>query len=205
MMNRLPKLTFKHLILLIILFILPNAIIAWDMKETWEDVKTGVKEGSQKIQEGVKKGTEKAEESAKYLMEKKVPEWKQDLADGVEQSRQKLREINEKIQAILPEFDTSGQGCGSGLTTQIVTDNWGMFDFTKACEQHDACYEQCNVTQKSCDDAFFTNLLKACPAKEEQWAKYEVCKELAIVYWFSVSKAGHSAFEKSQDSACQDK
>jgi hypothetical protein len=137
--------------------------------------------------EGVEKGIDD--------LEAKIPEWIQNMEDGLqkggEQVGQVLRQIDEKI-------DRSGKGCGSGLTTKIVKDNWLMFDFSSACEAHDQCYERCNSSRKACDTDFFTQLQQACPSQEEERVKYQICNEIAKLYWYTVSKTGNSAWTKAQ-------
>ncbi|RKZ49306.1 MAG: hypothetical protein DRR16_33640 [Candidatus Parabeggiatoa sp. nov. 3] len=154
----------------------------------------GVEKGIDKLEQGFKQGMEGVEKGIDDL-EAKIPEWIQNVEDGLQKGGEKigqvLRQIDEKI-------DRSGKGCGSGLTTKIVKDNWLMFDFTSACETHDQCYERCNSSRKACDTDFFTQLQQACPSQEEERVKYQICSEITKLYWYTVSKTGNSAWTKAQ-------
>jgi hypothetical protein len=204
-MTTLQKLNLVIIISFLLVF--PNSSMAWNWKNVekgWKNVVEETEKGSQNLVKGVKKGYENvAEEVEKGIekLEKKVPEWVQDLEKGLEAGGEKIEKIIQKIDL---NFDKSGQGCGSGLSTQIVTDQWGIFDFTLACQLHDKCYCQRDVTQKSCDNDFLTNLQQACPSKESDPISYQICGVLAKVYWYSVSEAGQSAWKEAQKNVkCQ--
>jgi len=202
----------KHNLVMIValLLVFSNTVMAWDWKETWDDVKQEVKEGGEKLEAGVKKGAEQLESGVKKgleevekgidQLEEQIPEWWQDLEDGLETGSDKIAEM---LRTIDQNIDTSGQGCGTGLTTQIILDDWGLFDFTSACQAHDKCYEQCNATRVSCDNDFLTNLRKACPSKKTERVKYQTCWEMTKLYWYTVSKAGKSVWKQAQAKNCR--
>jgi hypothetical protein len=202
-MTTLKKLNLVMIVAILLVY--SSVTMAWNWKETWEDLKQEVKEGGEKLEVGVKKGAEQLEASVKKGieevekgiedLEEKIPEWMQDLEDGLEKGGDKIGEMLRKID---PNIDTSEQGCGTGLTTQIVIDDWGLFDFTSACQVHDKCYEQCNATRNSCDNGFLTNLRKACPSKETERVTYQICRDIAKLYWYTVSKNGQSIWKQAQ-------
>ncbi|RKZ87975.1 MAG: hypothetical protein DRR19_13060 [Candidatus Parabeggiatoa sp. nov. 1] len=195
--------------IVVILLVFSSTVMAWSWKETWEEVKQEVKEGGEKLEASVKKGAEQLEAGVKKGieevengiedLEEKIPEWMQDLEDGLEKGGDKIGEMLRKT--IDQNIDTSGQGCGTGLTTQIVIDDWGLFDFTSACQVHDKCYEQCNATRNYCDNDFLILLRKACPSKETDRVKYQICRDIAKLYWYTVSKNGQSVWKQAQSKA----
>ncbi len=206
-----------------ILFVFSSATMAWSWTTSWEEVKQDVKASGEKLEAGVKQAGEKLEQGFKQgikgvengideleqgfkqgmegvekgidNLEAKIPVWVQNVEDGLQKGGEKignvLRQIDEKI-------DRSGKGCGSGLTTKIVKDNWLMFDFTSACETHDQCYGLCNGSRKACDTDFFTHLQQACPSQKTERVQYQICSEIAKLYWYTVSKTGDSAWKKAQ-------
>jgi hypothetical protein len=225
MMTTLKKLNLVMLVAILLVF--SSATMAWNWTETWEELKQDIKEGSEELEAGVKKGCDKLEKGVKNGIDKlekglkkggeklekgikkgieeldngienlqrKLPEWKQDLEDGLEKGSNKIRKLLRKLD---PNLDTSGQGCGTGLTTQIVIDNWNLFDFSSACQAHDNCYSTCNTTRNACDNDFLTLLQKTCPSKKAARVKYQLCRAIAKVYWYTVSETGQSAWEKAQ-------
>ncbi len=178
------------------------------IKKGIEKLEKGLKKGGDKLEKGIKKGIEELDNGIEELqtiipewmqdleeLETKIPEWMHELEDGLEKGSDKIRELLRKID---PNIDTSGQGCGTGLTTQIVIDNWSLFDFSSACQAHDNCYSTCNATRNACDNEFLTLLQKTCPSKKAARVKYQMCRAIAKMYWYTVSETGQSAWEQAQ-------
>ena len=53
-------------------------------------------------------------------------------------------------------------GCGSGSTAGIVPDKIGSVDFAWACNNHDACYGDCDREKKWCDLELQSDMRVAC-------------------------------------------
>jgi TolA-binding protein len=212
--------TFQTVIITLTLpLVFSSSTMAW----TWEEVKqeieasgqkleSSVKQAGEKLEQGVKqsldgleKGIDKLEHGVKQSLngvekgiqnfQTKIPQWVQNMENGFQKGK---AQIGDLLRQLDNKIDRSGKGCGSGLSTQIIKDNWLLFDFTSACEAHDQCYEQCNRHRKTCDNDFFTHLQQACPTQQEKPVQYHMCQEIAKLYWYTVSKTGESAWKKAQ-------
>ncbi len=97
-------------------------------------------------------------------------------------------------------------GCGSGPFGWLVPNTFGRADFKPACDAHDFCYEQCNVPQEVCDQAFLNDLLAACAAAYADDARnLRRCNRRAELYHRVVSRSrrGRIAYEDAQKKGCQ--
>jgi hypothetical protein len=67
----------------------------------------------------------------------------------------------------------------------------GIFDFTDACEQHDACYAE-GVDRLACDLAFRQDLIAACTAQHPDAfdARRYACFGFAELYFIGVRLVG---------------
>jgi Group XII secretory phospholipase A2 precursor (PLA2G12) len=106
----------------------------------------------------------------------------------------------------IPDFD----GCGSSKTSPIlypVTPNsWGLADFEPCCNNHDICYDTCNNVKSDCDGTFIGCLSDAClvylPLVEIAPELFASCVAVADVYYLAVAFRGNTAFDASQEGAC---
>jgi hypothetical protein len=72
----------------------------------------------------------------------------------------------------------------------------GLFDFTGACANHDACYSSGEKTKAECDSAFLQDMTAACVAQHPSAldpARY-VCLTFAQLYYLGVLLFGQFFF-----------
>jgi len=90
------------------------------------------------------------------------------------------------------------QGCGpDGSTGLLIPDcPFGLVCFKFACDRHDLCYVECDVTRDVCDDVFADDLLALCVADYAAGdPRLDECLTLAFVYWQAVVRFGGSFFD----------
>lgn len=92
--------------------------------------------------------------------------------------------------------DPFGLACGSGWNDVIFPDKAPGFDFTKPCQNHDNCYDNCANSKKSCDDTFCKELKNECK-KAPWWAKAD-CYSSSKTFCLGVKALGGSAYENAQ-------
>jgi hypothetical protein len=72
----------------------------------------------------------------------------------------------------------------------------GVFDFTQACEAHDACYatfggpDGTEAARRSCDQAFLDAMLGSCQTS----ARVRICEGVAKTYFLGVRLFGWLTF-----------
>ena len=90
---------------------------------------------------------------------------------------------------LLAQFDDGGACTGVPDTLP------GIFDFTAACEQHDACY-RAGVNRLACDQAFREDLLASCRAQHPDVfdPRRYLCFGFAELYYAGVRAFGGFAF-----------
>jgi hypothetical protein len=106
----------------------------------------------------------------------------------------------------VPKFD----GCGSSTTSPglypYIPNSYGLASFLTCCNNHDVCYDTCNTTKTNCDGSFLGCLTSACtvylPLVEIAPELYASCLAVADVYYGAVAFFGTSAFDGSQQGAC---
>jgi len=101
--------------------------------------------------------------------------------------------------------DPMGLACGSGWNDLIVPDGDPLFgwryDFTPACQQHDACYGKCGADKTECDKQFYTAMQNICKSQSPG----ADCYTQAGIYYLSVKLLGGPAFNAAQQKCCKDK
>ncbi|MEQ8280835.1 MAG: RHS repeat-associated core domain-containing protein [Deltaproteobacteria bacterium] len=96
--------------------------------------------------------------------------------------------------------DPSGLVCGSGVTDCWVPDYPFGFDFTKACEAHDACYGTLGASRVGCDLRMFADVVTtAC--LEQSPADMAGCVATAQAYFGAVRLFGALPFRWAQEEA----
>jgi hypothetical protein len=82
-----------------------------------------------------------------------------------------------------------------GACTGVPDTLPGIFDFTAACERHDACYAA-GVDRLACDEAFRADLLASCDAQHPEAfdVRRYLCFALAELYYLGVRLFGGFAF-----------
>ncbi|MDQ3895791.1 MAG: phospholipase [Actinomycetota bacterium] len=72
----------------------------------------------------------------------------------------------------------------------------GIFDFTNACANHDACYASHEQTQAECDQAFLADMVAACVAQHPSAldARRYACFTFAGLYFTGVRLFGQFFF-----------
>ena len=59
-------------------------------------------------------------------------------------------------------------GCGPGWGAKFVPEKPGGYDFHKACNDHDRCYQTLGKTKKQCDDEFEAAMKEVCDSTEKK-------------------------------------
>jgi len=105
--------------------------------------------------------------------------------------------------------DPRGLACGSGEFQDLVfRDNFVFFNFTKACEDHDRCYSNCENTKEKCDDQFRKDMMKECDDKVKAGvgsispSLYMECVVIAEAYYVGVYILGGSAYDEAIKEKC---
>ncbi len=103
-------------------------------------------------------------------------------------------------------IDELGLACGSIKSDKWVPDIPYGFDFTKACENHDACYGKCGNLKSFCDKAFLEDMYKECN-KHPNYYPMNVrqgCKRIALDYYMAVVAFGKDPYCEGQsaDGCC---
>jgi len=87
--------------------------------------------------------------------------------------------------------------CGSGFSSRFIPDSWyGKYNFGPACSKHDDCYGECGQTKPTCDDDFYTNMLKECSKLTGYWLSD--CISTARTYYYAVKKFGNRPYWNAQ-------
>ena len=90
--------------------------------------------------------------------------------------------------------------CGSGWNEPLVPDNPFGFNFSNCCQEHDACYGNCDYTQEQCDNNFETCLRNACAGEGPgRPMRISVCQTWAERYASAVRNLGEDAFDRAQE------
>jgi RHS repeat-associated protein len=93
--------------------------------------------------------------------------------------------------------DSLGLACGSGLTERLVPDRpWG-YNFTRACEIHDLCYDTCGMPKERCDSLFWMYMLSICASQSNNGKMYN-CSYYGTLYYLAVLSLGEPAYKDAQ-------
>jgi RHS repeat-associated protein len=91
----------------------------------------------------------------------------------------------------------TSNGCGAQGGAQFPGD-FGLWDFTPACDGHDICYGACGSNKSDCDNQFLADMLSVCDAYAMLPTLYTTCAALAGTYYAAVVAAGQDAFDSAQ-------
>ena len=95
-------------------------------------------------------------------------------------------------------------GCG---TKEIpVQSKFGKADFTKACNNHDICYDTCNSGETACNDKFYKEMQAECKrAYPVKGTSQKQCLEKAYDYRYkgSIASIFVGAYDDAQKRVCQ--
>jgi RHS repeat-associated protein len=94
--------------------------------------------------------------------------------------------------------DSLGLQCGPGVWDYVIPDSWwGKYNFQKACQKHDNCYDKCGSKKSDCDLDFYFSMLEECSKLKGYWR--DDCNFTALFYYWSVdSKMGNYFYNKAQ-------
>ena len=95
--------------------------------------------------------------------------------------------------AILTSFDPDGEPC-TGVPNSVP----GVFDFTAACANHDACYAA-GSDRQACDVAFREEMITACDTQHPEVydPRRYTCLSFAELYYIGVRIFGGFFFPTS--------
>jgi RHS repeat-associated protein len=88
-------------------------------------------------------------------------------------------------------------GCGAAGGTQY-RGNYGLWDFTPACNGHDICYGTCGSSKEDCDIRFLADMLSICSSYILLPSLGAPCAGLAAIYYAAVMAGGQDAFDAAQ-------
>ena len=95
--------------------------------------------------------------------------------------------------------DPFGLACGSGWNEPIVPDDWGLWDFTGPCQNHDNCYATCGASKLLCDLNFWGDMMAVCIASGPA---FQFCHATANLYYTAVTVGAWPAYFRAQKDAC---
>lgn len=107
--------------------------------------------------------------------------------------------------ATLAEFSLYADmgSCGSSKYQRLaIRDSFGGAKFGPACDQHDACYDQCGADKEACDREFGSNLRGRCNSTFRSHLARparELCRRTAGGYESAVHRLGGDAFREAQE------
>jgi len=76
------------------------------------------------------------------------------------------------------------------------------FCFSESCIIHDACYDQCGTDKLTCDLLFLNTMVFQCFTKDPSRLEFNLCYEIALIYFAGVVVFGGSYFDAAQEVAC---
>jgi RHS repeat-associated protein len=88
-------------------------------------------------------------------------------------------------------------GCGAAGGAQFPG-NFGLWDFTPACNGHDICYGTCGSSKEDCDSQFLDDMLSICSSYILLPNLGSPCLGLATIYYSAVMAAGQDAYDSAQ-------
>ncbi|MDO8445254.1 MAG: RHS repeat-associated core domain-containing protein [Deltaproteobacteria bacterium] len=99
--------------------------------------------------------------------------------------------------------DPTGLGsCGSGKNEPYVPDNYGFYNLTGPCENHDKCYGTCGNSRIMCDLFLFADIMKECSKLTWDPINQVGCIEVAYIYYGFVATFGQKPYNEAQKAAC---
>ena len=99
----------------------------------------------------------------------------------------------------------SANGCGSSINIDKLLKMVGEAVIISCCDQHDKCYERCDKTKTSCDNAFHSCMINACENQNKsKWIEI-LCKVDADALYLTVKLFGSGAYNRAQKQFCQSK
>jgi hypothetical protein len=105
-----------------------------------------------------------------------------------------------------PGYTPSFNGCGpegNVLVHFVPNHPLGLADFTPCCNDHDVCYGTCVNDKANCDATFLACMTERCNKFLPQHMNlYKSCLSVANTYFAFVSRAGGSAYNAAQQTAC---
>ncbi|CAG5135604.1 unnamed protein product [Candidula unifasciata] len=96
----------------------------------------------------------------------------------------------------------STNGCGSfGFQLEKYI---SVKELTSCCDEHDICYDTCNNSKETCDNAFKICLEKLCQSIRKAVKKdvYEVCVSTADMMYAGTVALGCKPYKDCQKKAC---
>ena len=94
-----------------------------------------------------------------------------------------------------------GNGCGTDATAKYIPQG----NMLPACNNHDACYENCNDTKTNCDNKFASDMKAICASKYKGFTKSiqrGLCYVQAGIYYLAVKDLGMQAYVNSMHQHC---
>lgn len=95
-------------------------------------------------------------------------------------------------------------GCGAEGSDFRPPQGFGEADYTPACNNHDVCYEMCDISKGSCDFDFLLDMRQSCRATYSWNLLYRAwCSDLALIFTAAVGLGGGDAWRAAQQKACE--
>ncbi|XP_059472093.1 group XIIA secretory phospholipase A2 isoform X1 [Neocloeon triangulifer] len=96
----------------------------------------------------------------------------------------------------------NSDGCGS-LGVTIDEEYLPVAEMTECCNQHDICYDTCNVDKEKCDFDFKRCLYKICEAHQHMGEPFvKGCKAASKMLFTATMTLGCKSYMDSQTEAC---
>jgi len=108
-----------------------------------------------------------------------------------------------------PMWADRAGACGTGFTSYLVPDNWGLpglvANFTPACQAHDQCYSQ-QLGREKCDKDLREDIRKICESTFNNdlfiVTRGECIAVVSNVYYEAVKNAGVDAYNSCSNGKC---
>lgn len=71
---------------------------------------------------------------------------------------------------------------------------WGVFNFTHACQHHDGCYRNHWADRYTCDQWFLNDMYASCGTGDTWGVNRWTCRAIARTYYWGVRNLGVSAY-----------
>lgn len=84
-----------------------------------------------------------------------------------------------------------------GNECSYVPEKYRHFDFSEACQEHDDCYAERDMSRKRCDKAFYRNMKSICRELDDG---YRRCRTVAYIYYKGVRLFGAPMYNQDTDS-----
>ncbi|WP_337958596.1 RHS repeat-associated core domain-containing protein, partial [Candidatus Accumulibacter vicinus] len=97
-------------------------------------------------------------------------------------------------------YDPTKTYCGSGSNEAIIPDWIYGMNISRACYNHDVCYEQCGKSKQQCDSELRKDIEDIC-AKGPSGSIRAECNRMARQYERAVQAYGGDAYAQAQKEA----